>query len=891
MKILVLENVIRKTNLLGDYGKTPVSKEVLDRIFNELENLVKISEEGDVQSLSSYLKMNNGKELKGGADHIWKYQLNDGDRILYTWGKYLPYLRTEDKDALVLLAYATHDKQGLAGKNMPPKQKYVEAKELLRTRTEFTVEDIKSPEDWEAFCELIFENSFQANHAIYIADSETLAKTDIEYLDVELTPKQGDIIDHYKDFPQPTLILGGAGTGKTVLAVHFLNDYASLRRAYFTQSNELLNYAEKRYDAISKDENSIRPDFLNINDFCRKVIDVEDLKYKDFVETNRFVKDFVKRNQYVTDILDKNNLTPIDLWTEIRGVIKGFTSERWTRTKRFNQQELNNAEIRNFKILEKNGFIQRNERNKQLFTLVTGYKKIDASNLDENAKKLLKEFIDYTHSFDPSIKELDAEEYKSLDEEVSMVETAKRDCIYKCYLKYKEWLETNNLYDDNDLALKAIAHLQKFPIDPYDFIVVDEIQDYTEIQIYLLYSIAKEFSVTPKKKQNNENCKVKTGIVFVGDSKQIINPTVFNERKLNRLFFNDDAGIELNVEHLDINFRCKQEVVDLANRVSEYRKKYIAAQKLDNKETSIHNGEKPVALLCTPNNVNLLIEGLIRFPNVAILVPNEKNRQDLIEQYGREKYEQAKNAFIYTVSEIKGMEYKYVVCYNMLTDYNDMWQIITSGRASKKTRYRYYFNLFYVSITRAQEYLCILEADKGNSLFSALEKEGELLNSVTQFDTESLFLNNLNNGETDWLLDAKANEDAGNYDRAVESYQKANADIENIWRCKAKSAEKNRDYDTCVKYLLVVESSDLKINKLDYLTRYVPELAPDSPLKNLADVYLHPEQFSQKHIHLNESLEEFYGNSENPEYRSALNEFLKKFNLHMKSILEKEVGI
>ena len=60
-----------------------------------------------------------------------------------------------------MLAYATHDKQGLAGKNMPPKQKYVEAKELLRTRTEFTVEDIKSPEDWEAFCELIFENSFQ----------------------------------------------------------------------------------------------------------------------------------------------------------------------------------------------------------------------------------------------------------------------------------------------------------------------------------------------------------------------------------------------------------------------------------------------------------------------------------------------------------------------------------------------------------------------------------------------------------------------------------------------------------------------------------------------------------------------------------------------------------
>ncbi len=888
MKILVLESVIRKTNLLGDYGKTPVSKEVLDCIFKELENLVTISEEGNVQDLSSYLKMNNGKGLKGGADHIWKYQLNDGDRILYTWGKYLPYLRTEDKDALVLLAYATHDKQGLAGKSMPSKQKYRDAKKILKPSTEFSEEDIKSPEDWETFCGSIFENSYQANHAIYVADSETLAQTEIEYLDVKLTPKQSDIIDNYKDSPQPTLVLGGAGTGKTVLAAHFLNDFASLKRAYFTQSNELLNYAAKRYDAISKVENAIRPDFLNINDFCRKLIDAEDLKYKDFVETNRFVKDFVKKNQYVTDILDKNNLTPIDLWTEIRGVIKGFTSNRWTRTKPFNQQKLNNAEIRNFKILEKNGFIQRNERNKQLFTLASGYKKKDVSNLDENAKKMLQEFSDYTHSFDPSIEELDAEEYKSLNEEVSMVETAKRDCIYKCYLKYKEWLEANNLYDDNDLALKAIERLQESPIDPYDFIVVDEVQDYTEIQIYLLYSIAREISVSSKKKQIKATYKARTGIIFVGDSKQIINPTVFNERKLNRLFFNNDAGIELKVEHLNDNFRCKQEVVNLANRISEYRKKYIAAQKLDNMETSSRNGEKPVALLCTPNNVNLLIEGLIRFPNVAILVPNEKNRQDLIERFGREKYEQAKNAFIYTVSEIKGMEYKYVVCYNMLTDHNDMWKIITSGRASKKTRYRYYFNLFYVSITRAQEYLCILEANKENSLFSALEKEGDLLNVIAQFDTESLFLNNLNNGETDWLLDAKANEDAGNYDRAAESYQKASADIENVWRCKAKSAEKSRDYNTCVRYLLVIESSDLKINKLDYLARYVPELAPDSPLKNLADVYLHPEQFSQKHIQLDSSLEAFYGHSENLEYLSALNEFVKRINLHMKSIPDKE---
>ena len=122
MKILVLENVIRCTNLFGEYGKHAVSKEVLAQIFGELQNLVNLERNGGIQSLKDYLNMNNGKSMKGGGEHVWKYQLNDGDRILYTWGKYLSYLQDEDKDSLVLLAYAVHDKQGMAGQKLPAEQ-------------------------------------------------------------------------------------------------------------------------------------------------------------------------------------------------------------------------------------------------------------------------------------------------------------------------------------------------------------------------------------------------------------------------------------------------------------------------------------------------------------------------------------------------------------------------------------------------------------------------------------------------------------------------------------------------------------------------------------------------------------------------------------------------
>ena len=59
MKILVLENVIRCTNLFGEYGKHAVSKEVLTQIFAELQNLVNLERDGGIQSLKDYLNKNN----------------------------------------------------------------------------------------------------------------------------------------------------------------------------------------------------------------------------------------------------------------------------------------------------------------------------------------------------------------------------------------------------------------------------------------------------------------------------------------------------------------------------------------------------------------------------------------------------------------------------------------------------------------------------------------------------------------------------------------------------------------------------------------------------------------------------------------------------------------
>ena len=878
MKILVLENVIRCTNLFGEYGKHAVSKEVLAQIFAELQNLVNLERDGGIQSLKDYLNMNNGKSMKGGGEHVWKYQLNDGDRILYTWGKYLSYLQDEDKDSLVLLAYAVHDKQGLAGQKLPAEQHYEDAREILKKRSEFTEADIKSQEDYNAFCDIVFDVPYQANHVIYVVSDENLATLDLRNLDFKLSKKQSEIIENYQKKQQPTLILGGAGTGKTVLAVHLLNDFASEKKcAYFTQSKELLNSVENKYKSICAHPEGADPEFWDINEFCRSVLDEGKWSRKNFVETSQFLNDFVANDKDVQHILEKYSLTPIDLWTEIRGVIKGGTKSDWTRTKLLDSTKLAPEYVESFRVLDRKEWIKRNDADKRLFELDPKWKSIDYEQYDlpDEATEFFNYLIEYFASFDTSKTEMSFDDYEALNEEVSMVEqNARKDIYCKCYEKYKQWLSVRGFYDDNDLALNAIAKLhedftgsQNEPVEKmFDFVVVDEIQDYTELQIYLISRLVDS-----------------RRLILAGDSKQIVNPTVFNERKLCRLFHDENQRIELKTEFLTQNFRCQKEVVAVANRVVAERRAKIGAQKHDVNEDGRRDGEKPLCLMWNENNLKMMLGELLKYPSVALLVPNDNVRNQIINLYGEEKYRNAQNSLIYTIAEIKGMEYRYVVCCNVLSAYDSMWKEIMGERIAKKTRYRYYFNLFYVSITRAQEFLCVMEQNEKNPLYSELAKD--LLCREPSFDVQKLFLDQLRNEDTDWYADAEDNEDAGNYLRALESYRKANADNEDIWRCMAKLAEQERDYDKCVKYLLILDSEDKKINRIDSLKRYMEEIEESSELKKFGSVYLRPENFYKSGLDLNIALKSIYGDSESQEFMMALNEFVRNMNSYMGSLI------
>lgn len=275
------------------------------------------------------------------------------------------------------------------------------------------------------------------------------------------------------------------------------------------------------------------------------------------------------------------------------------------------------------------------------------------------------------------------EDYLNLSSKYSTLDRESRIFFYEVCKKYNQWLKNNNLFDLNDLSLKLLKKNIQF-----DFIIIDEIQDLTELQIFTLTSLVK----------NKEN------LFLAGDIHQMINATFFNFERMKNLFYSK-YNKKVNIKILSKNYRSCKKIVDLANYFAKLRNSYIGNLGNDDyKEISI---QKDGEVNLTGVNFSLL-EKAQNDANTAIVVPDNKTKADLLEQL------QNKHR-VFSIQEIKGLEYNNIICYNLSSTYKLQWEKIFSKATKHDQKYRKYFNIFYVGITRAQENLIIMESNIENN--------------------------------------------------------------------------------------------------------------------------------------------------------------------------------
>ena len=309
-------------------------------------------------------------------------------------------------------------------------------------------------------------------------------------------------------------------------------------------------------------------------------------------------------------------------------------------------------------------------------------------------------------------KYLSKEEYLSLGIKQSLFKQEERENVYNYFEKYLKYLKENRLYDKNIVASNLLKQVKAV----YDYIVIDEVQDFSNIQIFLILKSLK----------NPQN------FIFSGDSNQIIYANFFSWSKLKEMLFEQLKDTKIKI--LTKNYRSSNSVINISNRLLKIKQlRFGSIDKesnyLINKASSIEGRVSYYkANHKLYNSFNKSIQNSTEF---AIIVFDEESKIKIKEKFA--------TPLIFTVSQSKGLEYKNVILVNFIEDNNKIFNEIISGinsdllttdelkysRPKNKEnheidQYKIYINSLYVAFTRAIENLYIIENRK-HKLLDLLE--------------------------------------------------------------------------------------------------------------------------------------------------------------------------
>ena len=268
------------------------------------------------------------------------------------------------------------------------------------------------------------------------------------------------------------------------------------------------------------------------------------------------------------------------------------------------------------------------------------------------------------------------------------------DIIYGIAKNFYEFQKAQNIVDNNIISRKLLENAQK--IKKYTLSIVDEVQDFTKINLKFL----KEISIK---------------MFCVGDALQMINPSYFSFAYLKKLMYNEDVT---EVAELESNYRNNKKIVEILNNLSDINIRQFGTHSFVLSGDAIDENTLSNAVYINDND---FFEGLKsqKFENFTIIVSDFEQKKQLREIFKRQE--------ILTVSEIKGLERETVLLYDVLSSNFDKWKKleqmnINHKQADENSVFRFFFNLFYVGLSRAKHNLFVYEK-KDISIFDQFFKE------------------------------------------------------------------------------------------------------------------------------------------------------------------------
>ena len=255
------------------------------------------------------------------------------------------------------------------------------------------------------------------------------------------------------------------------------------------------------------------------------------------------------------------------------------------------------------------------------------------------------------------------------------------DVIYAVACDYAEWLKKRGYTDNNAMSREL---LERGASVKYSVGIADEVQDFTQVNLCLFKKLCRK-------------------LFCVGDALQMINPSYFNFGYLKRLMYGDITG----VSELKHNFRSTRTIEKIAEKLGEMNVNRFGTHSFALKGESVPSSLPSAAIVVKDGSFAYSL-GEKRFENVTVIVATQSKKEKLKKALGKTE--------ILTVAEAKGLERNTVILVDVISDNADKWRYLNGMSLNRKTAdensvYRYYFNLFYVGISRARQYLFVAERD------------------------------------------------------------------------------------------------------------------------------------------------------------------------------------
>ncbi|MFA4851336.1 MAG: UvrD-helicase domain-containing protein [Bacteroidales bacterium] len=373
----------------------------------------------------------------------------------------------------------------------------------------------------------------------------------------------------------------------------------------------------------------------------------------------------------------------------------------------------------------------------------------------KDSHKLFEEFRGVITGTDIEKEYFSNDDYINLGVRQSVFLAHDREQVYSLFEKYLAHLNENHFFDINIISHRFLELCK--PV--YDFIVIDEVQDFTNIQLYLILKSLKN----PSK------------FILCGDSNQMVHPNFFSWSKIKTMFYkNDIKGNE--IRFLRTNYRNSPEVTDIANSLLKI--KNLRFGSIDKESTFLVNAvgsiKGKVVFLDNTNAVkNDLNQKTRESTKFAIIVMRSEDKQEAKQYF--------KTPLVFSVQEAKGLEYENIILIDFISNNERDFNEITDGiqrehlesdeliysRGKDKTDksldvYKFYINSFYVAITRAITNLYIIEKSSKHRIFHLLG----LKESKQNVDIQKQVSNS-----DEWKKEARKLEKQGKTEQAEEIRQ------------------------------------------------------------------------------------------------------------------------